>query len=270
MAPPLTLTSRVSAVLVTAQAWAANASLASTRSRSECSSRLLQGRREGGLAPTLIAGSTPAFARDDGGDGSMPPLGVSADISTTAAPPSLMPDRCGRHRPSLSRRAKLPTLSAWGRVGCFVSVRRVALRVFTVTARLRPLKRPSSGRPSPCSLRDGELVLLPRVIATALRRLAVSHVVAVEVVNLLQHGGDHACRPSSRRPEERRVRRHRHGFLAALDDDFARRSGSAHAIATAESPSRTAGSGPGAPPWARRHLAACVPGSGLAAVRILP
>ncbi len=83
-------------VLVDAQAWAAKASLASTRSRSSIfqparSSAL----REAGIGPVpMICGSTPAVAQETiRAIGVMPRRDASPSlISTAAAAPSLMPD----------------------------------------------------------------------------------------------------------------------------------------------------------------------------------
>jgi hypothetical protein len=98
MAPPLTLTFAVSqpSSLLTAQACAAKASLASIRSRSaDLPAGLLQRAALAGMGPMpMIDGSTPAVAHD-----TMRASGVSAAllgfvglISTSAAAPSLMPE----------------------------------------------------------------------------------------------------------------------------------------------------------------------------------
>src|SRR5262245_56681390 len=98
MAPPLTLTLSVfqPRSLLTAQACAANASLASTRSRSPIDQpAFLSAAREAGIGPVpMIAGSTPACAQDTmRASGVLPRLAASlAVISTTAAAPSLMPE----------------------------------------------------------------------------------------------------------------------------------------------------------------------------------
>src|SRR5258708_14755658 len=82
--------------LLTAQACAANASLASTRSRSSIfQPAFLSAAREAGIGPVpMIAGSTPACAHDTmRASGFLPRLAASlAFISTNAAAPSLMPD----------------------------------------------------------------------------------------------------------------------------------------------------------------------------------
>src|SRR3989442_3747814 len=98
IAPPLTLTFEVSQPrsLLTAQAWAANASFASMRSRSPTfQPAFLSAARDAGIGPVpMIEGSTPAWAQDTmHASGVLPRLAASlAFISTTAAAPSLMPD----------------------------------------------------------------------------------------------------------------------------------------------------------------------------------
>src|SRR2546428_2089399 len=80
IAPPLTLTLDVSQPrsLLTAQAWAAKASLASIRSRSSTfQPAFLSAAREAGIGPVpMIAGSTPGCAPDtmraSGGLGACP------------------------------------------------------------------------------------------------------------------------------------------------------------------------------------------------------
>src|SRR2546430_6813456 len=83
MAPPLTLTLPVSQPrsLLTAQACAANASLASTRSRSPTfQPAFLSAAREAGIGPEpMILGSTPAWAQDTmRPSGFLPFLGASS------------------------------------------------------------------------------------------------------------------------------------------------------------------------------------------------
>src|SRR5689334_20320001 len=98
MAPPLTLTLLVSQPrsLFTAQACAAKASLASTRSRSPTfQPAFLSAAREAGIGPVpMILGSTPACAHDTmRASGFLPSLAAClAVIRTTAAGPSLLPD----------------------------------------------------------------------------------------------------------------------------------------------------------------------------------
>ena len=98
MAPPLTLTMSVSQPmsLLTAQACAAKASLASTRSRSSTLQPAFSSAlRDAGIGPVpMSAGSTPAVAHETiRASGVTPRLAASAAvISTTAAAPSLMPD----------------------------------------------------------------------------------------------------------------------------------------------------------------------------------
>src|SRR3954463_6858969 len=98
MAPPLTLTLPVSQQrsLLTAQACAANASLASIRSRSSAfQPAFLSAAREEGMGPVpMIEGSTPACAQDTMRASGVLPLFCAwvALIRTTAAAPSLRPD----------------------------------------------------------------------------------------------------------------------------------------------------------------------------------
>src|SRR5271169_5358268 len=98
IAPPLTLTLEVSQPrsLLTAQACAANASLASIRSRSPMlQPAFFSAAREAGIGPVpMILGSTPACAQDTmRASGFLPSLAAClAVISTTAAAPSLMPE----------------------------------------------------------------------------------------------------------------------------------------------------------------------------------
>src|SRR5436305_13170562 len=98
MAPPLTLTFAVSQPrsLLTAQACAAKASLASMRSRSPTfQPAFLSAARDAGIGPVpMIEGSTPAWAQDTmRASGVLPRLAASlAFINTTAAAPSLIPD----------------------------------------------------------------------------------------------------------------------------------------------------------------------------------
>ena len=97
MAPPLTFTlSRSQPMsLFTAQAWAAKASFASTRSRSDAFQPAFSSAlREAGIGPVpMIAGSTPAVAHEAiRASGSMPRFSASSSvISTTAAAPSFRP-----------------------------------------------------------------------------------------------------------------------------------------------------------------------------------
>src|SRR4029079_8445090 len=109
IAPPLTLTLSVSqpSSLLTAQACAANASLASIRSRSAAfQPAFCSAARDAGIGPVpMIAGSTPACAQDTmRANGVLPSLAASdAFISTTAAAPSLMPEALAAvTEPSLS------------------------------------------------------------------------------------------------------------------------------------------------------------------------
>src|SRR3954469_8141622 len=98
MAPPLTLTLPVSQQrsLLTAQACAANASLASIRSRSSAfQPAFLSAAREDGIGPVpMMDGSTPACAQDTmRASGVLPRFCASlAVISTTTAAPSLIPE----------------------------------------------------------------------------------------------------------------------------------------------------------------------------------
>src|SRR5207342_3351476 len=110
IAPPLTLTLLVShpRSLLTAQACAAKASFASTKSRSSFfQPAFLSAAREAGIGPVpMIDGSTPACAQDTmRASGVLPNLAASlAFISTMAAAPSLMPDAVAAVTvPSLSK-----------------------------------------------------------------------------------------------------------------------------------------------------------------------
>src|SRR5437899_10283799 len=96
MAPPLTLTFATSQPrsLLTAHAWAANASLASIRSRSPADQpAFFSAIRLAGIGPVpMIAGSTPAVAQETiRASGRRPRFSAfAAVISTTAAAPSVM------------------------------------------------------------------------------------------------------------------------------------------------------------------------------------
>src|SRR5258707_13023413 len=98
MAPPLTFTLEVSQPmsLLTAQAGAAKALLASIRSRSEAFQPAFSSAlREAGIGPEPITlGSTPACAQDLIVASGVSPrfLASLALISTSAAAPSLMPE----------------------------------------------------------------------------------------------------------------------------------------------------------------------------------
>src|SRR2546426_1218704 len=98
IAPPLTLTLAGSQPrsLFTAQACAAKASLASTRSRSSAfQPPFLSAAREDGIGPVpMIAGSTPACDQETMRASTLRPSLAAwlAFISTTAAAPSLMPE----------------------------------------------------------------------------------------------------------------------------------------------------------------------------------
>ncbi|MNT03981.1 hypothetical protein D3C72_1385430 [compost metagenome] len=98
MAPPLTFTLAVSrpSSLTTHSDWAAKASLDSIRSRSATVQPAFSSAFfEAGIGPVpMIDGSTPAVAQEAmRARGSRPrALASSADISTRAAAPSLMPE----------------------------------------------------------------------------------------------------------------------------------------------------------------------------------
>src|SRR4051812_37146807 len=98
IAPPLTLTLEVSQPrsLLTAQAWAAKASLASIRSRSPMfQPAFFSAARDAGIGPVpMILGSTPAWPHDTMRPRIVLPslAACLAVISTTAAAPSLMPE----------------------------------------------------------------------------------------------------------------------------------------------------------------------------------
>src|SRR5665213_1370231 len=154
MAPPLTLTlsgSKPSSRL-TAQACAANASLASIRSRSAAFQPAFSSAlREAGIGPVpMIAGSTPAVAQETmRASGVTPRRAASAtDISTRAAAPSLMPEAL----PAVT----VPSLAKAGR--SFASTSSVVpargyssvstiwspFRVLMVMGTISSLKRPAS------------------------------------------------------------------------------------------------------------------------------
>src|SRR6201981_1633482 len=110
MAPPLTFTLSVSQPrsLFTAQACAAKASLASTRSRSPTfQPAFLSAAREDGIGPVpMILGSTPAWAHDTmRASGVLPSFAASlAFISHTDARPYLFTDALAAVTvPSLSK-----------------------------------------------------------------------------------------------------------------------------------------------------------------------
>ncbi len=98
MAPPLTLTRSQSqpSSRPTATDWAANASLASMRSMSFSSSpALARALRVAGTGPMpMMRGSTPAEAAQRIDASGATPLASAfcRDMTTTAAPPSLMPE----------------------------------------------------------------------------------------------------------------------------------------------------------------------------------
>src|SRR5258708_37476744 len=96
IAPPLTLTLAVSQPrsLLTAQAWAANASFASTRSRSAADQpAFFSAKRLAGIGPDpMIAGSTPAGAphpKPASGLWPPPPPPFGPHQTNPAAPPLL-------------------------------------------------------------------------------------------------------------------------------------------------------------------------------------
>src|SRR5690348_7368442 len=152
IAPPLTLSlsgSRPSC-LPTATACAANASLASTRSRSfTVQPAFLSAACEAVTGPMpMIAGSTPVVAHDTIFASGLIPrfFASSALISTSAAAPSLMPEALPAvTEPSLLKAGRsLASVSAvvpW-RGNSSVSTTTSPLRVFTVTGTISSLKRP--------------------------------------------------------------------------------------------------------------------------------
>ena len=140
MAPPFTFTLPVSQPrsLFTAIAWAANASLASIRSRSSgFQPARPSALRVDGIGPVPItAGSTPAVAKDAmRANGVRPRLAASrAVISTSAAPPSLMPEAL----PAVT----VPSLLKAGRSFAIASALaswRMYSSSLTTTSPLRPL-----------------------------------------------------------------------------------------------------------------------------------
>ena len=156
---------------MTAQACAANASLASIRSRSSIfQPAFFSAAREAGIGPVpMIAGSTPACAQETmRASGVLPRLAASlAFISTTAAAPSLMPEALAA--------VTVPSLSKAGRSLAIESRVAPCLRIFVgvdhhvALARLDGhrhdlvLERPAFMRRLGLVLRgDRELVLLLR------------------------------------------------------------------------------------------------------------
>ena len=140
MAPPLTLT--ISGFqptpLLTAQAWAAKASLASTRSRSAAVQPAFSSARfDAGIGPVPItAGSTPAVAQETmRASGVMPRRAASASvISSAPAAPSLRPDALAA--------VTVPSLSKAGFSFCMassVAPRRMYSSESTIVSPLRPL-----------------------------------------------------------------------------------------------------------------------------------
>src|SRR5438270_7314355 len=138
IAPPLTLTRPVSQPrsLLTAQAWAANASLASIRSRSPTlQPAFLSAAREAGIGPVpMIAGSTPACAQETmRASGVLPRFAASlAFIRTTAAAPSLMPDALAA--------VTVPSLSNAGRSLAIESMVTPAFGYSSVSTTTSPLR----------------------------------------------------------------------------------------------------------------------------------
>ena len=190
--------------LLTAQACAAKASLASTRSRSPTDQPAFSSAlREAGIGPVpMICGSTPAVAQETmRTSGVMPRRAASASvISRVAAAPSLMPDAL----PAVT----VPSLSKAGRSFCIASS--VApwriysswstivspLRPLTVTATISSLNLPAFCAASAlfCEA-TRELVLLVAGQLPLARDVlgGVAHVIAVEGVGqaVLDHRVDH-------------------------------------------------------------------------------
>ena len=137
--------------LLTAQAWAAKASLASTRSRSEAFQPAFSSAlREAGIGPVpMIAGSTPAVAQEAmRASGSMPRFSASsAVISTTAAAPSLRPEALPAVTvPSLEKAGRsfcIASIVAPGRIYSSLSTTTSPLRVLTVKGAISSLNRPA-------------------------------------------------------------------------------------------------------------------------------
>src|ERR1051326_4861786 len=152
IAPPLTLTLAGSQPrsLLTAQACAANASFASTRSRSSTfQPAFFSAAREAGIGPVpMMAGSTPACAQETIRASTLRPSLAAwlAFMSTTAAAPSLIPEAFPAVTvPSLSKAGlSLETASnvvPW-RGDFSASTTKSPLRVLMVTGTISSLKRP--------------------------------------------------------------------------------------------------------------------------------
>src|SRR5262249_55500298 len=153
IAPPLTFTFDVSQPrsLLTAQACAANASFASTRSRSPtCQPAFFSAARVAGIGPVpMIAGSTPACAHEAiRASGALRGFCASlAFISTTAAAPSLMPEALAAVTvPSLAKAGR-SLLTASIVTPCLgnssTAIIRSPLRVLTVTEAISSPNRPA-------------------------------------------------------------------------------------------------------------------------------
>ena len=140
MAPPLTFSLSVfqAKSLVTAQAWAANASFASIRSRSSTvHPAFSKAARDAGIGPVpIIAGSTPRVAQETIRAIGTTPRASAADarIKTSAAAPSLIPDAL----PAVT----VPSLAKAGRSFASVSTEVPCFGCSssdTITSPLRPL-----------------------------------------------------------------------------------------------------------------------------------
>src|SRR5262249_1840123 len=153
MAPPFTLTLPVSQPrsLFTASAWAARASLVSTRSGSPIfQPAFFSALREAGIGPEpMTLGSTPAVAQEAMRASGFKPrfLASFAVISTTAAAPSLMPDALPAVTvPSLSKAglsfAASSTLAP-SRIYSSSETTVSPLRVLTVTGTISSLNLPA-------------------------------------------------------------------------------------------------------------------------------
>ena len=236
IAPPLTLTFEVSQPrsLLTAQACAAKASLASIRSRSPIvPAGLLQrgarGRDRAGAHDLRIdAGLAPRH--DARRAACWPSLAAClAVISTTAAAPSLMPEALPAVTvPSFSKAGfslAIASMVAPWRGYSSVSTMMSPLRVLMVTGTISSLNLPAfcaasalfceaTANSSCCCA--GDLVLPGDVLG------GVAHVVAVEGVPqpVLDHGVDEFdVAHLDAAAQILRVRGHAHRFLAAGDDD---------------------------------------------------
>jgi len=187
--PPLTLTLEVSQPrsLLTAQACAANASLASIRSRSPMfQPAFFSAAREPDRPSAHDLRIDAAWPHDTMRRARCAFLGAClAVISTTAAAPSLMPEAFRRHGAVFSKRLELSIASRWRHDAIFVvSTTMSPLRDLMVTGTISVLNLRPSARLGLVLRADGELVLLGAgdlILPATFSRYC--HVVAVEGIH---------------------------------------------------------------------------------------